>query len=128
MANKNQTPLLLLDNNSMHVVGVGNYKVESITFEEAKAIIDMFDTEDVLRCYTDRTIDQVVHEYVGVNERDFAYKKIRAMRPGQVAIVFKQYVTASETQPVIEPDPGVQAKKAQNIYIYCESVTRLAEI
>lgn len=128
MANKNYTPLLLLDNSSMHVVGVGNYKVQAISFEDAKAIIDMFDEEDILRCYTDRAIDQVIHEYVGVNDRDFTYKRIRAMRPGQVAIVFKQYVTPSETQPVIEAAPGIQAKKIQNIYIYCESVTRLPEI
>ena len=50
MANKNYTPLLLLDNSSMHVVGVGNYKVQAISFEDAKAIIDMFDEEDILRC------------------------------------------------------------------------------
>jgi len=128
MGNTDKMPLLLLDNNSMHVIGVGNYKVAAISFEDAKNIIDMFDEQDILRCYTDRAIDKVIHDYVGVSDRNFEYKKIHKMRPGQVAIVFKQHITESETQPVVEPDPGVEAKKIQNVYIYCESVTRLPEI
>jgi hypothetical protein len=124
MPNEN-LPLLLVDNSSMYVVGKGTYKVESISFDEAKGIIDVFNTEDILKCYTDRAIDQVIYEYCGIEKREFEYKRIRAMRPGQVAIAFKEYITPSETQPVVEPEPGVEAKKIQNIYVYCESITRL---
>ena len=46
------------------------------------------------------------------------------MRPGQDAIAFKLYITPSETQPVIHADDGVQAKKIQNIYVYCQYITR----
>lgn len=119
------TPLLLLDNSTMFVLGAGDYHIESISFEEAKSIVDMFEEKDILRCYTDRAIDLVIHDYLGVERRDFPYKKIHTMRPNQMAIVFKQYVTSSETQPVVEPEPGVQAKKIQNIYVYCECVTRV---
>ena len=118
-------PLLLIDNSTMYVIGKGTYKVEPMTFAEAKAIIDIFGEEDVLRCYTDSAIDQVIHDYVGVEDRDFPRKKITRMRPGQMAIAFKQYVAPSETQPIIDLDPGAQAKKIQNIYIYGEAITRM---
>ena len=81
--------------------------------------------EDVLRCYTDREIDRVVHDYVGVEDRNFPRKKISRMRPGQVAIAFKQYITPSETQPILDLDGGAQAQKIENIYIYCEIITRM---
>ena len=118
-------PLLLIDNSTMYVIGKGTYKVEPMTFAEAKAIIDIFGEEDVLRCYTDSAIDKVIHDYVGVEDRDFPRKKITRMRPGQMAIAFKQYVAPSETQPIIDLDPGAQAQKIQNIYIYCEAITRM---
>ena len=47
------------------------------------------------------------------------------MRPFQNAIVFKLYTTPSETQPVIHADDGVEAKKIQNIYVYCQCITRI---
>lgn len=122
---KDANPLLLLDNSTMYVLGAGTYKVESTTFAEAKAIIDIFDEKDVLRCYTDRAIDRVVHDYVGVEERNFHHKKIYRMRPGQMAIAFKQYITPSETQPILDLEGGAQSQKIQNIYIYCEIITRM---
>lgn len=118
-------PLLLLDNSTMYVIGKGTYKVESLSFAEAKAIIDIFGEEDVLRCYTDSAIDQVIHDYVGVQDRNFPRKKITQMRVGQVAIAFKQHIAPSETQPIIDMDGGAQAQKIQNIYIYCEIITRM---
>lgn len=48
------------------------------------------------------------------------------MRPNQDAIVFKLYVTPSETQPIIEVE-GVEAKKIQNVYVYCQFVNRKPE-
>lgn len=118
-------PLLLIDNSTMYVIGKGTYKVESMTFAEAKAIIDIFGEEDVLRCYTDSEIDRVIHDYVGVEDRDFPRKKITQMRVGQVAIAFKQHIAPSETQPIIDVQGGAQAQKIQNIYIYCEIITRM---
>ena len=64
-------------------------------------------------------------DYLGITKRDFEFKKIRNMRAGQDAIVFKLYVTPSETQPVIQADDGVEAKKIQNIYVYCQHLTRI---
>ena len=63
--------------------------------------------------------------YDGVAKREFTYKKIRNMRPGQNAIIFKLYITPSETQPVIQADDGVEAKKIQNVYVYCQYVVRI---
>lgn len=122
---KDGLPLLLLDNSTMSVIGKGTYKVEPVSFKEAKDIIDTFSAEDVLRCYTDNTIDQVIHDFVGVEYRDFLRKKIREMRPGQMAISFKQHIETSASQPIVEPEKGIEAKKIQNIYIYCEIITRM---
>ena len=37
----------------------------------------------------------------------------------------KRYVAPSETQPVIHTDDGVEAKKIQNIYVYCQYLSRI---
>jgi hypothetical protein len=47
------------------------------------------------------------------------------MAVGQEALVFKLYVTPSETQPIIQSEDGVEAKKIQNVYVYCQYVTRV---
>lgn len=119
-------PLLLLDNSTMHVIGAGDYHSTNLSFEEAKAIIDMYDTDDILRCFTDRAIEDVIHDYVGVQKREFAYKPIRKMRVGQDAIVFKLHITPSETQPEVEAEDGVRAKKIKNVYVYCQYITRIS--
>lgn len=125
MAEKKE-PLLLLDNSTMYVIGAGGYHSTNLTFEEAKAIIDMYQTEDILRCFTDRATEQVLHDFVGIEPRDFAYKPIRKMRVGQDAISVKRYITPSETQPEVEATDGVLAKKIQNVYVYCQYITRVS--
>ena len=119
-------PLLLLDNSTMYVIGAGDYHSTNLSFEEARAIIDMYDTDEILRCFTDRAIEKVLWEYIGAEHREYDYKAIRKMRVGQDAIAIKTYVTESETQPVVETEDGVAAKKIQNIYVYCQYITRVS--
>ena len=119
-------PLLLLDNSTMYVIGAGDYHSTNLSVEEAKASIDMYDAGDILRCFTDRATEQVLHDFVGIEPRDFAYKPIRKMRVGQDAIAVKLHITPSETQPEVEATDGVTAKKIQNIYVYCQYITRNA--
>ena len=127
MNSQKDLPLLLLDNSSMmSVLNQGEFKCYNLTFEEAKHILEIHNEEDVLRCFSDGAIETVIYDYLGIAKRDFPYKKIRNMRPGQDAIVFKLYITPSETQPVIQADDGVEAKKIQNVYVYCQYLTRLA--
>ncbi len=101
-----------------------NPSQKQLNDEEAKAIIDMYSTEDILRCFTDRATEQVLHDFVGIEPRNFAYKPIRKMRVGQDAIAVKLHITPSETQPEVEASDGVTAKKIQNIYVYCQYITR----
>ena len=127
MNNQKDLPLLLLDNSSMmSVLNQGEFKCYNMTFEEAKHAIEVHAEEDILRCFSDGAIETVIYDYLGIEKRNFAYKKIRNMRPGQDAIVFKLYVTPSETQPIIKADDGVEAKKIQNVYVYCQFLTRMA--
>ena len=127
MENNDHIPLLLLDNSSMmSVLNEGTFKCENITFDEARGILDTFAKEDVLRCFNNQEIETIMYDYLKIERKDFPYKKIRNMRPNQGAIVFKLYTAPSKTQPVIQADDGVEAKKIQNVYIYCQYLIRLA--
>ncbi len=120
-------PLLLLDNSSMmSVLNEGEFRCKNLTFEEAKHILEIHDESDILRCFSNQDIETVIFNYLEVAKRDFTYKHIRNMRVGQDAVVFKLYITPSETQPIIKADDGVEAKKIQNVYVYCQYLTRLA--
>lgn len=126
MKDPKSLPLLLLDNSSMmSVLNEGEFKCRNLSFEDAKHILEVYDEEDVLRCFNNADIETVIYDYLGVTKRNFLYKKIRNMRPGQDALVFKLYITPSETQPVIQADDGVEAKKIQNVYVYCQYLTRM---
>lgn len=126
MSENNNLPLLLLDNSSMmSALNEGEFKCYNISFEETRHILEMYDEEQTLRCFSNADLETVMFDYLGVTKRDYEYKRIRNMRPGQNAIVFKLYVTPSETQPVIQADDGVEAKKIQNVYVYCQHLIRL---
>ena len=125
MSNSNHLPLLLLDNSGMiTAMNEGEFKCTNLTFDEAKHIIEVYDEADVLQCFNNTDIETVIYDYLGVTKRDFPHKRIRNMRPGQDAIVFKLLITPSETQPIIETE-GVQARKIQNIYVYCQYLSRI---
>lgn len=125
MSEKIVQKLLLLDNSAMmSVINRGCFKCSDITFEEAKAIIEMHDESDILRCFSDSESATIIYQYLGIERRNFEYKRIRDMRPGQDAIVFKRYVTPSVTQPVILTDKGNEAKKIENVYVYCQLLSR----
>ena len=119
-------PLLLLDNNTMMtVVNHGTFKCTDVTFEETKAIIELHPQEDILKCFSNLDIEEIIFDYLGIKKRDFQYKRIRDMHLGQEGIVFKLYVTPSETQPIIRTDKGNEAKKIQNVYVYCQLISRV---
>lgn len=127
MKNSNGLPLLLLDNSSMmSVLNEGKFECYNLSFEEAKHMLEVYEEEDILRCFNNSDIETIIFEYLGVTKKNFTYKHIRNMRPGQDAIAFKLYITPSETQPVIQADDGVEAKKIYNTYVYCQHITRVS--
>ena len=109
----------------MSVLNEGEYKCYNLTFEEAKHMLEVYDEKDVLRCFNSSDIETIIFEYLRVTKRNFTYKHIRNMRPGQDAIVFKLYITPSKTQPVIRADDGVEARKIYNTYVYCQHMIRV---
>lgn len=125
-ANKD-LPLLLLDNSTtMSLLNQGDFKCANLTFEEAKHILEIYDDEHILRCFSNPDIEDVICGFLGTKDVKYPYKRIRNMRPGQDALVFKLYVTPSKTQPIIHADDGVEAKKIQNVYLYCQYISRLS--
>ncbi len=126
MEHNKDLPLLLLDNSSMmSVVNEGTFKCYNITLDEAKVILEAYNEDEMLRCFSNQDIETVMFNYLGIPRKEFSYKKIRNMRPKQAAIVFKLYTTPSETQPIIQADDGVEAKKIQNVYVYCQYMMRI---
>ncbi len=126
MNNYDEHPLLLLDNSSMmSVLNEGEFKCYNLSFEETRHILDMHSEDQTLRCFSNADLETVIFDYLGAAKRNYTYKRIRNMRPGQNAIVFKLYITPSESQPVIQADDGVEAKKIQNVYVYCQHLIRL---
>ena len=125
MATKHaENPLLLLDNSNTNALfNEGEFKCTNMTFEEAREIVGMYEKNDILLCFSHPDTYDIIFNYIGIPRRDYEHKQIRNMRVGQDGIIFKLYITPSETQPVIHVD-GVEAKKIQNIYVYCVHVTR----
>ncbi len=119
-------PLILVDNaNILSILNEGEFKCSALSFEEAKAIIDMHDEDDVIKCFSGYELKQVVFNYLGVTDRDFKYEPLTEMKVGQDAITFKLYRTPSETQPVITTAEGAEAKKIENVYVTCLHFSRL---
>lgn len=119
-------PLLLLDNGSMmNVLNEGEFKVTNMSLEETKALINMFNQDEILQCFTNKDITDIMFNHLGIANSHFAYKLIHKMRVGQDGIVFKLYVSPSESQPIVKIEDGVEAKKIQNIYIYCQVICRV---
>ncbi len=126
MANHESLPLLLLDNSSMiSVINEGEFKCSNMTFEDAKMLLEIFDEKEYLKCFSDPAIESVMFEQLEIEKRSFEYKHIRNMRVGQQAIVFKLYRTPSLSNPIILADDGVEAKKIQNVYAYCQHLIRV---
>ena len=120
------TPLILVDNaNILSILNEGEFKFSALTFEEAKAIIDMHDEDDVIKCFSGYELKQVVFNYLNVMDRNFKYEPITEMAVGQDAITFKLYRTPSESQPVISTAAGGEAKKVENVYVTCQYISRL---
>lgn len=122
---KMEHPLLLLDNSNVNTLfNEGEYKCTNMTFEEAREIIGMYNKEDILLCFSHLDTYNIIFNYIGIPKKDYEYKSIRNMRVNQDGIIFKNHISPSETQPIIHVD-GVEAKKIQNVYVYCVHITRI---
>lgn len=126
MKQSHPLPMLLLDNSSMiSVMNEGQFKCYNMSFEETKLLLEVFDEGEYLKCFSNPDIESVMFGQLGIERRNFKYKHIRNMRPGQNAIVFKLYRTPSETHPILHADDGVEAIKIQNVYAYCQYLVRV---
>ena len=117
-------PLLLLDNASMlTLLHQGCFRLQEISFEEVKAILEMHGSREVVRCFSNAEIEQLLYKHLDVAIRNFNYAPVENMAVDQDAIAFRLYVTPSETQPSIRTEYGNEATKVQNLYVYCQFLT-----
>lgn len=126
MKDSKALPLLLLDAGGMATaLNEGEFKFYNLTFEEAKHLLEIYDEKDILRGFNHPDIETIIFDYLGATKREFPYKHVRNMRPGQEAIVFKLYTAPSKSQPVLQADGGIEAKKIYNCYVYCQHIIRI---
>ena len=125
---KSKLPLLLLDNASMaRVMNKGTFYCSQMPFEQAKMIVEKYNDDEIIRCFTGSDLKEVFFRYLDFSGHHIRYQYVTDMQPGQDAIVFKLYVTPSETQPIIHDetkDENFEAKKIQNIYVHCQYIYR----
>lgn len=120
-----ENPLLLVDgNNSLAIINEGEFKCEHITFDEVRAMLDTYPVEAVATCFSSYDLENTVFDYIGVEKKDYLRLCMTNLQVGQYAIVFKQHLRPSETQPEIMTASGAHAKKIQNVYLYCQLITR----
>ena len=123
---RTKLPLILVDNaNILSIMNEGEFKFSALTFEEARAIIDMHDEDDVIKCFSGYELKQVVFNYLNIADRNFKFEPITDMLVGQDAITFKLYRTPSESLPIITTAAGGEAKKVENVYVTCQYISRL---
>lgn len=123
---ENHYSLLLLDNEGLaRLLSDGEYRFTNLNFEEAKAILEMKGQADTVRCFNNLELEHVMYEYLGITDCQFPYASVNQMYIGQEAIALKLYITPSGTQPIVLGENYQEAKKINNIYIYCQHVVRL---
>lgn len=82
-------PLLLLDNGTLaYILGDGDYRFTNIKFEEAKAIMEMKGTADIVRLFANPDLEHTMSEYLGIEKQEFTYDPEQELHVGQDAIVF----------------------------------------
>lgn len=124
---KNHVALYLLDEETLvQVMKEGEFRFKNLTFDETKALVTLHASNDIVRCFSHAYIENIIYEHIGIDRNRFQYQPIEEMQVGEDAIVFKIYVTPSATQPIVHTEHGNEAKKIQNVYVYCQLVTRMA--
>lgn len=63
---------LLLDNNTLaNIVGNGDYRFTNLSFDEARAIIDMKGESDVVQTFANPDLEHCIYEYLGIENNRF---------------------------------------------------------
>ena len=124
MANHDKPLLLVDDNNILSIINEGEFKVFNLTFEEVKAMLDTYPEDAVAKCFSSFEFEEIVFDYIGAERKNYLQLCMTNLQVDQYAIAFKLYRTPSETQPVVTTINGAQAKKIQNVYVYCQLIQR----
>lgn len=73
-----EDPLLLLDNNTLvNILLDGDYRFTNIKFDEAKAIMEMKGTDDIVRVFANPDLEHIMFEYLGMKSRPSPTHRIR---------------------------------------------------
>ncbi len=121
----NDKPLLLVDdNNILSIINEGEFKCYNLTFDEVHAMLDTYPEDAVAKCFSSFELEEIVFDYIGAERKNYLQLCMTNLQVDQYAIAFKLYRTPSETQPEVITINGAHAKKIQNVYVYCQLITR----
>ena len=119
-------PLLLIDEKQLlKLVNHGTFKFSPLTFNEVDAIIETHEVDDILCCFSKPKMAELIFNALQFGTKDFEQVHELEMKPGQDAIVFKLYTQLSEPASPVTLAGNVEAKKAQDVYICCELLTKI---
>ena len=118
-------PLLLVDsNNILSIINEGEFKCYNLTFEEVAAMLDTYPEDAVAKCFSSFEFEEIVFDYIGAERKNYLQLCMTNLQVDQYAIAFKLYKSPSESQPIVTTINGAQAKKIQNVYVYCQLIQR----
>ena len=118
-------PLLLVDdNNILSIINEGEFKCYNLTFDEVHAMLDTYPEDAVAKCFSSFELEEIVFDYIGAERKNYLQLCMTNLQVDQYAIAFKLYRTPSETQPEVLTINVAHAKKIQNVYVYCQLITR----
>ena len=121
----NDKPLLLIDSNNMlNIINSGEFKFYNLTFEEVAAMLDTYPEDAVAKCFSSYELEENVFDFIGAERKNYVQLCMTNLQVDQYAIAFKLYRRPSETQPEVVTINGAHAKKVQNVYVYCQLITR----
>ena len=124
MANHDKPLLLVDDNNILSIINEGEFKCFNLTFDEVHAMLDTYPEDAVAKCFSSFELEEIVFDYIGAERKNYLQLCMTNLQVDQYAIAFKLYRTPSETQPEVMTINGAHAKKIQNVYVYCQLITR----
>ena len=86
--------------------------------------MDLHREEDMICCFENTNIENIIYTYLHVEKKQFEYTNAQQMEVGQDGLIFRLYIMPSESQPVINPYFGSEAKKIENVFVYCQLISR----
>ena len=78
---KNHVALYLLDEDTLaKVLKQGDFRFSNLTFDETKALVTLHSSNEIVRCFSNAYIENIIYEHIGVDRNRFQYHPIEELK------------------------------------------------